>query len=403
MRRLTIIILLVFVGTYSFAGGYGVSLQSQKHLGMGHVGTGLYLDGSAIFFNPGALSQQQSRWEFTFGVNPLWAKAYYQNPETRTKTETENPLGTPVEFYMSYRISDKFVAGLGFYTPYGSGVKWPSGWEGRALITEIKLQSFFFQPTLSYQIRDWLSVGAGLVIANGTVDLQKDIPAISGGLKIEGSSEFAYGYNVGVYMKPTEKFSLGISYRSKIELKVEGGDAAFSVPQSLAGSRFFTPDTFSAKLPMISSVNIGMAYMPNEKWTVAADLNFNNWSEYEQLLIEFDQNKTLNNPQLRNYENTITARLGAQYLIDEVFTARAGVYFDPTPVRDNYFTPETPSMNNIGYTLGGSAQLSERLQLDVSLLIIQGLERRSGYEADNFIGDFRTFAISPGIGISYKF
>lgn len=403
MKRLTVFMLLIFASVYSFAGGYGVSLQSQKHLGMGHVGTGLYLDGSAIFFNPAALSQQQNKWEFTFGVNPLWAKVHYQNPETRATTETENPMGTPLEFYASYKISDRFTAGLGFYTPYGSGVKWPKGWEGRALITDIKLQSYFFQPTLSYQIRDWLSVGVGLVVANGVVNLQKDIPAIGGALEIDGKADFGYGYNVGVYMKPTEKFSIGISYRSKIELEVNEGDATFDVPQSLVNSRFFTPDTFSAKLPMISSVNIGVAYMPNEKWTIATDLNFSNWSEYEQLLISFDKNKTLNKPQLRNYKNTVTARVGAQYLIDETFTARAGVYFDPSPVRDNYFTPETPSMNNIGYTLGGSAQLTERLQLDVSLLIIQGLERRAGYEADNFIGNFRTFAVSPGIGFSYKF
>lgn len=403
MRKITLFLFFCFLGSYLFAGGYGVSIQGQKFLGMAHVGTGFYLDGSAIFFNPGALAQQQNRWEFIFGVNPLFATGYYQNPETRVSTKTNNPLGTPAEFYVSYKISEKLVAGLGFYTPFGSGIQWPEGWEGRALITKIQLKSYFMQPTLSYEINDWLSIGAGLVIASGDVVLAKDIPAINGDLELKGEADYALGYNLGIYLRPSEKLSVGISYRSKIELKVEGGDATFDVPSALANTKFITNDTFSASLPMISSLNLGMAYQFNPKWTIAADVNFNNWSEYEQLFIKFDKNSALNAPQARNYKNTVTARIGAQYVVSEEFTARAGFYYDPTPVRKNFFTPETPSMNNLGFTLGGSYQASKRLGIDFSLLAINGLERHVGYEKDNFWGDFRSFAVSPGIGLTYSF
>lgn len=403
MRKVSLLLFFCLSGIYAFAGGYGVSLQSQKFLGMAHAGTGLYLDGSAIFFNPGALAQQQNRWEFTLGVHPLSATGYYQNPNTRTSTETDNPLGTPIEFYASYKINEKFTAGLGIYTPFGSGIKWPEGWEGRALITKIQLKSYFFQPTVSYAINDWLSVGAGLVIAMGDVVLAKDIPAIDGDLELEGTADPAMGYNLGVYIQPTEKLGLGISYRSKIELSVKDGDAAFNVPSALANGKFFTSDTFNATLPMISSLNLGVSYKFNPQWTVSAEVNFNNWSEYEQLFIEFDKNNALNAPQLRNYKNTVTARIGAQYIINEKFTARAGFYYDPSPVRKNFFTPETPSMNNLGFTLGGSFRATKRLGIDCSLLIINGLERHVGYEQDNFWGDFRSLAISPGIGLSYSF
>lgn len=403
MRKITLLFFFCLVNFYAFAGGYGVSLQSQKFLGMAHAGTGLYLDGSAIFFNPGALSQQQNRWEFTLGVNPLFATGYYQNPDSRVSTETDNPVGTPVEFYASYKITERLAAGLGFYTPFGSGIEWPEGWEGRALITKIQLKSYFFQPTISYEITDWISVGAGLVIATGDVLLAKDIPAINGDLELEGKADPAMGYNVGIYLKPSEKLSLGISYRSKIELKVKGGDASFNVPSALANTSFFTDDSFSASLPMISSLNLGIAYQFAPQWTLAADVNFNNWSEYEQLFIQFDKNSALNAPQERNYKNTVTARIGAQYIVNEKFTARAGFYYDPTPVRKNYFTPETPSMNNLGFTLGGSYQASKRLGIDFSLLVINGMERHVGYEKDNFWGDFRSFAVSPGIGLTYSF
>lgn len=403
MRKISLLLFFCFVVSHAFGGGYGVSLQSQKFLGMAHAGTGLYLDGSAIFFNPGALAQQQNRWEFTFGVNPLFATGYYQNPKTRASSETDNPVGTPAELYASFKLSKRFTAGVGFYTPYGSGIKWPTGWEGRALITKIQLKTYFIQPTISYAINDWLSVGAGAVVALGDVVLAKDIPAISGDLELNGKASPGVGYNLGIYLKPTEKLSLGINYRSKIELKVKGGDATFNVPSALAGTKFTTDDSFDAALPMVSSLNLGIAYKFAPKWTVVADVNFNNWSEYEQLSIEFDKNSALNSPQERNYKNTVTARIGTQYTVNDKFIARAGFYYDPTPVRRNFFTPETPSMNNLGFTLGGSYKASQRLGIDFSLLVINGIERNVGYEKDNFQGDFRSFAISPGIGITYSF
>ncbi|PVX51918.1 long-chain fatty acid transport protein [Balneicella halophila] len=403
MKKVFLFVFFCFAVSYTYAGGYGVSLQSQKFLGMAHAGTGLYLDGSAIFFNPGALAQQQNKWEFTFGGNALFAKGYYQNPETRAKSETDNPVGTPIEFYASYKINQKLTAGVGFYTPFGSGIEWPEGWEGRALITNIELKTYFVQPTLSYAINDWLSVGAGLVIVMGEEVVEKDIPAINGHLKLEGKANPSYGYNLGVYLQPTEKLSLGINYRSKIDVTVDNGDAIFTVPSALAGSSFITNDTFSASLPMISSLNLGVAYRINPQLTIAGDVNFNNWSEYEQLLFEFNENTHLIKVQERNYKNSITGRIGAQYLVNDRLTARAGFYYDPTPVRENFFSPETPSMNNLGFTMGGSFQASKRLGIDFSLLIINGQERRVGYKADNFWGDFRSFAISPGIGVTYSF
>ncbi len=403
MKKISLFLLCCLASTALFAGGYGVAIQSQKFLGMAHAGTGLYLDGSAIFFNPGALAQQQNRWEFSFGVNTLFSTGYYQNTESRNTSETNNPIGTPVEFYASYRINEKFTAGLGFYTPFGNGIEWPQGWEGRALITSINLKTYFFQPTLSYKINDWISVGAGLVIANGNVNLKKDIPAIDGNLELDGKADTGVGYNLGVYLQPNEKLSLGVNYRSKIDMKVNGGDAMFDVPSALANTRIYTEDTFSASLPMVSSLNLGAAYRFNEKLTLSTDVNFNNWSEYETLDIKFDRNSALNNPQARNYENTITARLGAQYVFNEKFTARAGAYYDPSPVRKNFFSPETPSMNNLGLTLGGTFQATKKLAIDCSLLVINGFERRVGYEPDNFWGDFRSFAVSPGIGITYSF
>lgn len=401
MKKITLSVLCILMSINLMAGGYGVSLQAQKNIGMGHTGTGLYLDAGALFFNPGTLAQQKNKLSLVIGVSPLFSTGYYQNRETRNASETNNDLGTPAEFYFSYKITDKLVAGLGFYTPFGSGVKWPTDWEGRALITSIKLKSYFIQPTLSYKIHKSISIGAGFVMAMGNVEMKKDIPALNADLALNGDTDMGFGYNIGIHMNPTEQFSVGISYRSKIDLKVTDGEAQFNIPSSIA-TKINPKDTWSSSLPMISSLNIGLAYKFTKKLVVAVDMNVNKWKSYKTLDIAFNKNAGLNAPQERNYKNTITTRIGMQYAFSKGIVGRVGYYFDPTPVQKHLFSPETPSMHNHGFTLGNSIQATKHLSFDLSLLIINGQERFVGYAKDNFYGDFRSFAIAPGIGISYK-
>lgn len=402
MKKFIVTVALVAMSFQLMAGGYGVSLQGQKNIGMGHTGTGFYLDAGALFFNPGALALQTDTLSFVLGVSPLFSTGYYQNRTTGSYSETNNDLGTPAELYISYKVAKNLVAGVGVYTPFGSGVKWSNGWEGRALITSIKLKSYFIQPTLAYKVNEWISFGAGLVLATGDVVLKKDIPALSGDLALEGKTNMGFGYNIGIQMHPAKNFSVGISYRSKIDLTVENGEANFNVPTSIGTTLVQSKDNFHSTLPMIASLNIGLAYQCTPKLLLALDMNVNKWRAYKTLDIVFEKNKSLSQPQKRNYKNTTTVRVGAQYIFSKGITGRIGYYYDPSPVRKEYFSPETPSMHNHGFALGSTVKASKRLSIDLSLLFINGQERYVGYASDNFWGDFRSFAIAPGIGVSYK-
>ena len=87
-----------------------------------------------------------------------------------------------------------------------------------------------------------------------------------------------------------------------------------------------------------------------------------------------------------------------------MFTPRLGFYYDPSPIQDDYFSPETPNMDNLGFTAGLSYMPTERLSIDVSFLYIHGLKRTGvTYAPSNFGGDYKTSAVIPGIGLAYKF
>lgn len=67
-------------------------------------------------------------------------------------------------------------------TPYGT-LEWPKNWAGAGLIQDISLKSYVIQPTLSYKITDHLSIGVGLQLAWGNVNLSR---ALMGASDLQG-------------------------------------------------------------------------------------------------------------------------------------------------------------------------------------------------------------------------
>ncbi len=322
----------LLTGTAASAGGYQVTLAGQKNNGMGGVGVGLSLDQAAMFYNPGALAMVKERGVHigangTFARNSFVAAGGYQQRELR------NTVTTPVSLFAAFGPSEgKFRAGIGVYTPFGSKLQYADGWEGRTSLTDIDLKSVFVQPTLSYAITDQLSVGAGLVIlAHGSVNLQRDIPLPDsfGHVELDGKAETKLGFNAGVFFKPSDKLSIGINYRSKIDAQVKDGDVTFSGISTSFQPRF-QATKFAATLPLIATTSIGFGVMPTENLTIGFDASLANWSAYKTLRFDFDQqvNGSTFSESRREYQDALTFRLGGQYKLTSGLTVRAGGVYD---------------------------------------------------------------------------
>jgi long-chain fatty acid transport protein len=404
MKKFTLFVVLAMLFNWAaYAGGYQVRLQGQKQTGMGLIGTPFALGASSIFYNPGGLSMMDTKWSFEAGASFILANALFQKDGSNYQARTENPTGTPFYFYGAGMITDKLSVGLGVYTPFGSSAKWDDAWAGRYLVQNISLQAIYIQPTIGYKINDIISLGAGFVYAYGNVELQKAVPYNdNSSAELKGTTG-NIGYNVGVMIRPTEKLSIGLDYRSKILMKMEGGDATFKVPQSLS-TTLPAENKFDAELPMPANLDIGIAYAFNEKFTLALEMNYVFWSIYDTLSFKFEeQGELLDSDSPRKYKNTLIGRIGAQYTLNEMFAFRAGLYYDPSPTDDDYFTPETVSLNTVAWTLGVSIMPVKGLSIDLSYLQLHGLEQEKWYKPDNFGGKYKVITAIPGIGVSYNF
>lgn len=408
-KRLLILFLFSFSISILRAGGFQVNAQGQKQLGMGHTGTGLCLDASSIFFNPGAMGFLNNKFMVSGGTTLLFPRSVYVEPAPGIYTESMvHHVGTPFNIYANWnsgRISQLSV-GFGIYTPFGSRAQWPDDWKGQFLIREIDLKTIFIQPTAAWKLNEHFGIGAGFVYATGSFDLRKGIPVQNssgeyGEAKLHGAAS-GMGFNAGIYYKANVHWSAGISYRSTVNVEVKNGSADFTVPSSLA--EYFPANTFLTAIKLPSVINGGIGYSTG-KWKFAYDLNVIGWHTYDTLRIDFATNtdKLEDVHDARCYKDVFIARIGAQYELNSHFDLRAGAYYDVSPVKDGYLTPETPDANRLGLTCGTSIHFGEKFSTDISLLYIEGMKRTDTNFETGFSGTYKSRVIAPSIGLQYTF
>lgn len=401
--------LLQLTPLFSHAGGFQINLQGQKQTGMGHCGTGLLLGASNAFFNPGGFAFVDSN-RIALGGSFISSNITYLEPYPGIyTTKTISGVGTPITFYSSFKVKKhpKWNMGLAIYTPFGSGIKYEDDWKGQAVIREMALRTIFFQPTVGFRLTEKIGIGAGYVYGTGKFTLRKGLPVQDlqgeyGEGELTGKSS-GHGFNVGLFIKASDKLSFGLGYRSSLTVAIDSGDARFTVPSYL--EEFFPATTFSTKIKLPQVVSLGVGYNLNEKITLALDVNYVGWSAYDTLSFDFAENteKLLDINSPRKYDNAFIFRLGGLYHYDKKLTIRAGVYYDLTPVQNGYITPETPDADKIGITTGFSFQFSEHFVADLSFLFIEGKARTDTNKETGFGGTWKAQAFIPGFGIEFIF
>lgn len=424
--RTAIFTLLILAGISQVkAEGYQVNLQSTKQAGMGHVGASMKLGAESMHFNPAGMAFMQDRVDLSGGVSAIFSKATYEY--NGVKSKTDNSPGTPVYVYAGFKINKYLAAGLSVTNPYGSTLNWGKNWVGAHLIQDISLKAFVLQPTLSYRITDRISVGAGLMVAFGSVELSRALlPAgtLGGNLKdvipvsatLNGKSDIRLGYNVGVMVDVTSKLTLGASFRSKVDLKVKEGTASLdyaseAIKQAI-GSLVPPLDkgTFKAEMPLPANLNIGASYRINDRLLLAAEIQTVFWKAYDELNIRFTEEVLggYNIKATKNYHNTVIARIGGQYELTSRSDIRGGIYYDQSPIDKELYNPETPGMDKIGISVGYSFRPIKNLSVDLAFLYIQGLGADGSYPDptqanQQFSGHYTTIGIVPSVGLSFRF
>ncbi len=405
MKKHLLAFSFLFCTISSFGAGYLINLEGLRQVAMGGTGTAWPWDASTIFYNPGGLVRLKSIQAYA-SMSMIIPRTAFGDPNGSAVSHKQT--FTPFNFYFGGPVKEdsRWALGLGVYTPAGNGLQWDDNWVGKYVVQNTQLKCFFIQPTVSFRVTDFLAVGAGFVYGNGYIDMSQALPVQDlngndGQLKMHGNA-VGIGFNTGIQLKFSDRVQMGFTYRSQVNMNVDGGSAKFSVPSSLASS--FPNTSFSTQLPVPQVASFGLGVRPIDGLTLQFDLNYTGWNSYDSLRIDFGQNTAFlkNNHAPRHYQNTLSPRFGANVKISKVVSVMGGFAYDPTPVTNGYVSPDLPDANRVVLSCGVTVKPAHRITLIAAFESTTTMKRAGSYDFGNFSGTYQTMAVTPGIGLYYN-
>jgi long-chain fatty acid transport protein len=375
-KMLPVLLVLLFTASTSFAAGFRLPEAGAKAMGMGFAFTAQADDPSAIYFNPAGLTQlkgqnvmvgvtyvRENGADFT-GTTPV-------DNTTAIKNETQKDLNfyIPNAYYTRTTNSGNVAYGVGIFSPFGLGQEYKDKNFSifRNQITKIDLQTIVVNPTIAFKVNEILSVGFGIDWMYGRAKLEKTpvVPGVNNlyNVELDGDGD-AWGYNFGLFLKPSPNLRIGANYRSPFTLEVKDADVTISNTNPLYGvvpALGATPASTKggATVAMPATFALGAAYTMG-KLTVEADADWTFWHSFRSLPITIrDQVPTLFSTDApKRWNDVVALRFGAEYRVTDPLALRAGFAYDPSPVPADTMGPELPDAHRFNYMVGAGYKVA---------------------------------------------
>jgi long-chain fatty acid transport protein len=449
MRRFAV---LLVAGVPALLAGQGFGIYEHNTCAMGRAGVAAAspcADGSAIFFSPAGLAGL-SGIHLSGGVTLIQTKGGFTDDLLRQRTDLDNPVIPVPNGFLTYAASPKVTVGVGVYAPYGLETRWPTaGFEGRFFGYDTKVRSMYVQPTVGYQVNDWLKVGLGVAYIHSTVELHQRVdlstqsvpgqPFTFAALGIPTGTDFADGalnasgngvaVNFGAIIKVNDRLSIGGHFITRKTIDYSGSVAFTQVMTNLilppsnpvtgsttpvdllvaaefAGTGALTngPATTSITLPDQGS--IGFAYKLRDNWTAMADYQQVVWGWFNSLTIAFANPATPTISLSPRNKDTHGFRFGTEYQYNAGVTLRAGYLVHSSALPSDFVTPLLPESVRSELTAGAGFTLGGNLRGDVAYQYIKQNDRRGQVFPTSTVGNTGLYTFHAhlfGFGLAYTF
>ena len=372
----TALLFMTAAGTAEAAGFY---LQEQSVRGWGRANSGEVADQgpASLWWNPAAIAGATER-EAAFGATGILPDGEVDDAGTLIDRPGAPPApvgglsslpdpivrGVAPNNAFVLPLSDRIAFGLAVTAPFSFTSDYdPAGWQRYSAIRS-RLLTLDFQPSLAFAATDWLSVGAALNVQYSDAWLSNALPNLAPGsadgrLRLTGNG-WDFGWSAGIQLRPDERVSVGLAYKSAVKHKLEGtvdisglqGPLAVRNLNSATVARFTTP----------WQLTVGARVGVTESLTFNAQAVHFGWSKFDRIDIEAPLNTAL----IQNYKDTWSLAVGFDQELGERLTLRAGIQFDPTPTRDSDRTPRVPDGDRIDYNVGATYRLNGHMSVDLA-------------------------------------
>lgn len=414
---------LLFPSGRALAEGFAIMENSARGMGLagGLIARGG--DASTLAYNPAAMTMLDGT---QFQAN-LAVSQFYWGVDTRDATgkDTGNYHSAhqtwPIPaFYLTHQLNDKWWVGLASYTRFGLGVKYPKDWPGGYNLHSVQLITSSFNPNIAYKINDHLSIAVGAEMMIASMQMRKNLSQMPiygnpsfGDVSINGHG-VSFGGNVALHARLNDQWSLGLTYRAPMSLKVSGKTrydnqlGKTNLVQAYPALHAIQNSKLRGTLHLPDSIGFGVAYKPLENLSFEADAVYTLWSRFRDfnMYMKDPVNEWQNTD--RHWKNSWTLGISAEYKPVDWMALRLGFMYETSPMNIGNADYMVPS-NGRNYYTAGVGFFYKNWTFDLAYMYIHNhvldYTLASQNEGSGVVAGRTTHphAHNFGIGIGYKF
>ena len=365
---------LFLSSTAADAAGFMVRENSAESLATVFAGNGSRADEAAtVFNNPAGMSWLQGN-QFELGAAVVIPSMKFSGSSSiagiplpgDNSREVGQIAGIP-HFYGVFDIDERWKAGIAITVPFGNTVDYAEDWPGRYVNIKTAALSADINPNISYKLTDRVSIGAGVSLQYLKLALSSSIAQFAifgpgtpdGGYLLKGD-DWAWGYNLGILAEPWDGTRLGFTYRSGTSHTLKG-TLSFSAATNPLLGLVNAPASAPIDLPATFGGSITQQITPD--FSLSSDVQFTQWNVFKQVAVQAPPNPTFTFNE--NYRDSWMISVGGVYRLNEIWTLRAGLGWDESPVVDGFRDTGVPDKDRYMIGLGAGFKLTDVSSLDI--------------------------------------
>ncbi len=339
--------------------------------GRGGTNMGFADNGAILIDNPGALVNVAGNGMVDLDVDVVTSQVHYTDLKPNNVYSHVRPIPIPDVTYIRRSKDRRWAYGIGLYGPAGFGAAYdfqnsfagPQSYESFGAMGK-------FLWAMSYKVTDRLSIGGNVGLATSYVNIQGPLFMQSGVLRgapsvvdLQGIGYAPTGGFGVQYLMPNNRTTLGLAFTSETRFHLNGITNAnvFGVGPAPIYSRFNS----TTNITWPRSLAAGFAHRLNDHHVIAADVIWYDWhNAFNQIGINLTNPSNPMVPMLTgpsivqnlpmNWRDTVSLRLGYQWMPNSLHTFRFGYVYHASPVPNNTLTPFTDGVLLNTFSLGYS-------------------------------------------------
>ena len=366
----------------TFAAGFALNDLSMTGAGRAYAGAGVVGDDySAMGFNPAGMTLKGTGVQA--GAALIWehgqAKGYATknvagaNRIVSGKEDVSIPVAAP-NMFAQYKANDSVYFGIGIYAPFGLATKYDRNWFGSDFGVDSELEVIDFAPSLAFKLNEKWSFGLSVIGRYGKLKMTNTSNTV-------GFSDFDIdGWNVygrlGLMYEPDKDTRIGLSY-STVSTEVEHtlkGDHTLTGLGALSGKHVGGTVTRLPESWLLSG------YHRSGDFGYSASLRYTRWEHFNDFTLT--SSKIGFNTSKYNWQNVWSVAVGVDWYYNDIWTFRAGLGYDESPVRGaSTRTVRIPDNDRILMSVGFTYKINDQVKMDVgySHLYLPTYKARNGY------------------------